>query len=223
MTPAAALGALLAGAVLVVAAVWLVLRAVRSRPAGGTARSRIDPFAVQEPWRRPVTDTLAARRRFDAAVASMTPGPLRDRMAGVGERLDDGVGTLWDIARHGSSLAAARRRIDVTAIEHRLEGTSDTATVEALRSQIAAAGRLDATITDTEARLTLLVARFEQAATGAEGLSARTATPAAADALDLEVTDAVAEVAALRDALDEVRGAGGPGPIEDPGTAAGGP
>lgn len=210
MTTGVILGAL--SALLMLGAVWLVVRSVRGSARGATGRAAIDPFAVPEPWRRTVTDALAARRRFDDAVASMGHGPVRDRMADVGERLDDGVRSLWDVARRGSGLAGARRRIDVAAIEGRLAATNDTATADALRAQLAVADRLDGTIDDTEQRLGLLVARFQQAATAVEELAVHTeGQHGDVAALDAEVTDAASEVAALRDALDEARAAGGTG------------
>lgn len=202
------LGAL--SAVLVLGAVWLVVRAVQGSTRGAAGRAAIDPFAVPEPWRRTVADALTARRRFGDAVGSMGPGPLRDRMADVGERLDDGVESLWEVARRGSSLGAARRRIDVAAIEKRLATATDTPTADALRAQLDTARRLDGTIEDTERRLGLLVARFQQAATAVEELAVHAEGHGDIAALDAEVTDAASEVDALRDALDEARAAGGP-------------
>jgi hypothetical protein len=42
---------------------------------------RIDPFTLQEPWRRYVQEALQARNRFDEAVGRTRPGPLRDHLA----------------------------------------------------------------------------------------------------------------------------------------------
>lgn len=223
MGTGAALVVIGASLALIAAAAVLVVRAVRHRPTGGAARTDIDPFAVPEPWRRPTADALAARRRFDAAVASMVDGPLRARMGEVGVRLDDGVAQLWEVARRGSALTATRRRIDTGALGSRLANAPDEETATALRSQLDTARRLDATIEEAERSLTRLVARLQQAATGVEELAARAGGTGDVDALDAEVTDAVSEVAALRDALDEARALGGTAGTDEPGTATGAP
>ncbi|HEX5946642.1 MAG TPA: hypothetical protein VFY82_10215 [Acidimicrobiales bacterium] len=81
---------------------------------------RIDPFTLQEPWRRAVQNALQARNRYAEAVTRVQAGPLRDRLDEIGERMQTGVEECWQIARRGQALARARRGIDLAAVERRL-------------------------------------------------------------------------------------------------------
>jgi hypothetical protein len=81
---------------------------------------RIDPFTLQEPWRRFVQNALQARNRYAEAVTRVQPGPLRDRLDEIGERMQTGVEECWQVARRGQALARARRGIDLADVERRL-------------------------------------------------------------------------------------------------------
>ncbi len=193
------------------------------------ARVNPDPFGVQEPWRRFVSDALDARRRFDGAVASMEKGPLREHLGRIASRLDDGVGEIWRIAQQGNTLVGARRRIDLDGVRRELAQVEDQAdepwaagsrleqTAEALRAQVASGERMEAVINDAVDRLRLLDARLDETVTRAIELS--TAGPAAhgAGAVGGDVEGLVTEMEALRLALDEVGTvgpAGAPAPPE---------
>jgi type IV secretory pathway TrbD component len=52
---------------------------------------RIDPGALAEPWRSFVREAQDAARRYRRAVAATAPGPLRERLADIGTRIDTGV------------------------------------------------------------------------------------------------------------------------------------
>jgi hypothetical protein len=67
----------------------------------------IDPFAVPDPWRSFVRESLTAQAKFDEAVARSHPGPLRDRMGEVSVRVHDGVRECWRVAHLGAALDAA--------------------------------------------------------------------------------------------------------------------
>ncbi len=215
---AAAVGAVLGGA----AYGGRVLAAV---PRDGSPR--IDPFAVDEPWRRFVSDALSARRRFDEAVRTMDRGPLRDRLDEIASRLDDGVDETWGVARRGHNLMAARRSIDAAAIDAELAqaeaiaaGSHDpraAQTVEALRAQRASADRMDRVIEDTVNTLRLLDARLDEAVTRAIELSSGSVDATHASAVDGEVDGIVGEMESLRAALEEAGAAGGsPSPMPAP-------
>lgn len=191
-----------------------------------------DPFAVQEPWRRFVSDALDARRRFDGAVESMDKGPLRDHLTQIGGRLDDGVGEIWRIAQQGNTLVGARQRVDLDGARRELAAVDDQAdepwaagsrlaqTAEALRAQIASAERMEAVIADAVDRLRLLDARLDETVTRAIELSTTGASSQGAGTVGGQVEGLVTEMEALRLALDEV---GGPGQVAtpDPGPAPG--
>lgn len=229
---AALLPAILLGGVFGAAAyAGRVLLAVPRDPRG----PRPDPFAVQEPWRRFVGDALAARQRFDEAVAATRPGPLRDSLSEIGARLDDGVQEIWRIAQQGDSLVAARSRVDADAARRELaqveaqaaepwaQGSRLQQTAEALRSQVATAERMEAVISDAHDRLRLLDARLDEAVSRAVELSVGTSSHSAG-AVSSDVDGIVSEMEALRQALDEASAAGGgarplpptPGPAASP-------
>src|SRR3954447_22981199 len=75
-------------------------------------RPHIDPMSVADPWRRFVREALDARRRFDGAVRDANEGPLRDRLAEIAARIDDGLDDCWRVARQGHALSKARKRLD---------------------------------------------------------------------------------------------------------------
>jgi hypothetical protein len=189
---------------------------------------RVDPFAVGEPWRRFVIDAQAARRRFDEAVRTMDRGPVRDRLVEIGDRLDEGLAETWRVARRGHNLTAARMNIDVRGISAELAQAEAVAaaapdpradrTVEALRSQLQSAQRMDAVIADTVATLRLLDARLDEAVTRAIELSAGREDLVHAGVVDGEVDGIVNEMESLRAALEEAGAAGGqPMPMPAPG------
>ena len=70
----------------------------------GKRRERIDPFTLQEPWRRYVQEALQARNRFDEAVGRTRPGPLRGlaRTGGIRAHiLTDGEIRVGDVVKVG--------------------------------------------------------------------------------------------------------------------------
>ena len=196
---------------------------------------RPDPFGVHEPWRRFVSDALDSRRRFDEAVKAMSKGPLHDRLAAIGTRLDDGVDEIWRIAQQGNILVGARQRVDVDGTRRELaqiEGQADETwaegsrlrqTADALRAQVASAERMERLIADTVDRLRLLDARLDETVTRAIELSTGTGTDQHTGSVSGDVEGIVTEMEALRLALDEAGSAGGPtGGLDEPTTGTGG-
>lgn len=191
---------------------------------------RIDPFTVQEPWRRFVQNALQARNRYAEAVTRVQPGPLRDRLDEIGERMQTGVEECWQVARRGQALARARRGIDLADVERQLARAEPTtapeietetgpaspaspgdaaspeaaqsAVVESLQVQRATALRLDEVIDGAEARLRLLAARLDEAVARTLELSAHASTEAVTGLGD-DVDSLVSEMESLRLALDE--------------------
>jgi hypothetical protein len=200
-----------------------VLAAVPRAPR----QERIDPFTVNEPWRRFVQEALQARSRFDEAVRRAEPGPLRDRLGEIGTRIDDGVQQVWQIARRGQSLAQARRGLDPVEIQRQLAeveadasqpwaaGSALERAAEALRAQLATVERMDRVIGEAHSKLRLLDARLDEAVARTLELSVRAYDPAALGGVGADVDGVVTEMEALRQALEET--GGGPG-----GSAAGG-
>lgn len=193
-----------------------VLAAVpRNRPT-----ERVDPFQLPEPWRHFVVEALKAQVRYEHAVAGAEAGPIRERLKTIGERIDDGVHEAWQIARRGAQLVEARRGIDAEDARRDLarledqgtaEGSASERTAEALRSQIAAADRLDGTIAGVRDQLRLLDARLDESVARAAELSVRIGDAAELAPVGADVDGLVQEMEALRLALEETSGPQLPG------------
>jgi hypothetical protein len=182
---------------------------------------RIDPFTLNDPWRGFVRDALDAQRRFDKAVRDTRSGPLRDRLQEIADRIDTGVREAWRVARHGQTLADARRTIDVADARNQLDqlgreypdgvddGTPVAQTVQALQAQLASAGRMDEVVLDATNRLRLLDARLDEAVARSVELSVQGQDPAQLGGLGTDIDNVVTEMEALRQALDEAGAAPG--------------
>ena len=77
------------GAVVGALGAWAI-RVLAAVP-GDPNRPTVSPRQLAEPWRSLLEGVLLARRRFDDALGSVRPGPLRDRLADLGGRLDVAV------------------------------------------------------------------------------------------------------------------------------------
>lgn len=188
-------------------------RVLAAVPSGRT-RSSVNPRSLDQPWRALVEEVLDARSRFEDAVRAVRPGPLADRLADLRSRLDTAVDEVWRTASAGHSLSEGRRRIDADQVRADLTTTRNepptdrsAARVEALRSQLDSATRLDATIADTYDRLRLLDARIDETVTRAVELSVTQQDGAAGGVggLGAEVDSIVVEMEALRQAVEETR------------------
>lgn len=177
-------------------------------------RSSISPGRLEQPWRSLVEEVLDARSRFEDAVRAVRPGPLADRLAELRVRLDTAVDEVWRTASAGHSLSEGRRRIDADRVRADLAAAGaepptdrSAARLEALRSQLESATRLDATIADTYDRLRLLDARIDETVTRAVELSVTQHDDAAGGVggLGAEVDAIVIEMEALRQAVEETR------------------
>jgi hypothetical protein len=179
------------------------------------SKERIDPFTLKDPWRRFAQEALQAKARFDQAVGTVQPGPLRVRLGEIGERIQIGVDETWRTARRGQTLADARRQIDVANIGSQLAkvstnadeswaaGSSLAQTAEALQSQLDTATRMDGVIADAVSRLQLLDARMDEAVTRSIELSVQADDVDDLGGLGADIDSVVTEMEALRQALEE--------------------
>ena len=179
---------------------------------------RIDPFTVGDPWRQLVADALRARSRFDETVARARPGPLRDRLRELGERLDRGVRECWRIARQGDALETAlghldlddaRRELAVLRREIARADAAERPSLEraeaAVQSQLASAERIERVARDARTRLRVLNAQMDEAVARAVELSV-TGSAGDLSPLSADVDSLVTELESLRLALDETSG-----------------
>ena len=212
---AAILGGLpIAAAALVGAMAWAarVALAVPRAPR----EDRIDPFTVGEPWRHFVSDALQARSRFEQTVGRARPGPLRDRLVGLGQRLDHGVHECWRIARQGDGLEAALGQLDIDQVRRELQEVrqelkrapaGERAPLEraelAVRSQLASAERIERVSRETATRLRVLNAQMDEAVARAVELSVTATDGSDLSPLSADVESLVSELESLRLALEE--------------------
>ena len=91
------------------AAAWAGRVAV-AVPRDGTDARRIDPYALQDPWRSFVRSAQQACGKFDEAVDNATRGPMRDRLTEIAGRLGDAVdGLVGDMEALRQGLEEADR------------------------------------------------------------------------------------------------------------------
>lgn len=213
--PLAVGGAVLGGAI------GLGARLAAALPGKG-AGPRIDPFAVDEPWRGEILDAVRARARFSQAVGGFRSGPLQETLHTIGDRLDEALDQCWQVTQQGQRLSDARAEIDLRDVDRDLARATEhepvstrgeqvrAETVRALEAQRAAAGRMDELIERTEAELHLINARLDESVTQAIELSVSDGTSSAAP-LGASVEAIVGDLEALRLAMASLEGTD-PGP-----------
>ena len=209
-------GAPLIGAAVVGAACWAgrVALAIPRRK-----RRDLNPASLGEPWRSVVRQAMDAEARFDQAVRSTLPGPLRDRLAEVGDRVKVAVDECWRIAQRGDSLDAAVRQLDPDGIRRELDqcqeevrrrpGQPDVeAAAESVRNQLTSAERLQAVARDARDRVRRLDAQLDEAVARAVELSLGGLDAAGLQPLGSDVENLVGELESLRLALEDTGRAG---------------
>lgn len=204
------LALILAGA----AGALVVLRRNAGLGGASTAPSTrgIDPFTLNDPWRRFAQSALNAQRRFDDAVADAAAGPLKDRLTEIGRSLDEGVQRTWATAQKGQSLREARRRIDTNRVDQRLAGLgggedpSSVRMAESLRSQLDSARRLDEITAGAELQLRLLQAQLEESVARVAELSVRAGDVSLLAGVENDIDHVSQSLEALRLALEETNG-----------------
>jgi hypothetical protein len=175
---------------------------------------RIEPFAIQDPWRTFVRRAQSSGRRFDDAVRQTRAGPLRERLGEVGDRVQTGIREAWIIAQRGHDLDKAVAKLGIERIRRQLAdaearagggATSDDPqeTVRALRSQLESAERLAAVAEDAETRLRRLNAQLDEAVARAVEVSLSASDITALQPLGSDVENLVGELESLRQALEE--------------------
>jgi hypothetical protein len=193
--------------------------------AGRRRRARrpepIDPYAVPDPWRRFVRESLTAQTKFGQAVGRRPAGPLHDRLQDIGRRVDDAVRECWRVAQLGAALSAALANLDpahtsdelrhVQEERHRLleagsasgDQTALDQTEAALASRLQSTRRVEAAVQRATDRLRLITAQLNEAVASAVELSLDTGDSVDATPLASQVDSVVTEIEALRKAIEE--------------------
>jgi hypothetical protein len=158
------------GAVTIGLAVYAgaVLLAVPRNPR----KAAVDPFSVGEPWRQFVQAGQRSSRRLNETVRAVAPGPLRDRLQDIADRLDEGLREGWEIAKRGHQIDAAVRALDPPRLRSRLEtlrtqaaaGSTENlaAAIESTENQLASAERMKQRSAETADQLRLTQSRLDE-------------------------------------------------------------
>ena len=190
----------------------------------------IDPRALHDPWRGLVRSAQDAHERFDRAVRTTQPGPVRDRLADVSGRVAVGVRECWGIAKRGNALDEALGELDVAGIQAGLDGVNtelrrDAArpdlqeTAAALQAQLDSATRLRSVAQGALDRLRRLDAQLDEAVARAIELSLNASDSSAVRPLGNDVDTVVGELESLRLGLEESTQLGQGRPMPPPATA----
>ena len=190
----------------------------------------IDPRALHDPWRGLVRSAQDAHERFDRAVRTTQPGPVRDRLADVAGRVAVGVRECWGIAKRGNALDEALGELDVAGIQAGLDGVNtelrrDAArpdlqeTAAALQAQLDSATRLRSVAQGALDRLRRLDAQLDEAVARAIELSLNASDSSAVRPLGNDVDTVVGELESLRLGLEESTHLGQARPMPPPASA----
>ena len=146
-------------------------------------------------------------------------GPVRDRLAEIGDRVATAVHECWRIAKRGDALVAGVRSLDLDDVKHELDaveqergrgattGSLDQ-TAASLQAQLASGERLVKVATDARDRLQLLDARLDEAVARAVELSLQAGDVAELSGLGDDVDSLLGDLESLRQGLDEAGHAG---------------
>ena len=190
----------------------------------------IDLRALRDPWRGLVRSAQGAHERFDRAVRSTQPGPVRDRLADVARRVAVGLRECWAIAKRGNALDEALGELDLAGIQADLDGVraelgrdasrpdlQDTAA--ALQAQLDSGARLRSVAQGALDRLRRLDAQLDEAVARAVELSLNASDSRAVQPLGNDVDTVVGELESLRLGLEESTRLGEGRPMPPPATA----
>ena len=178
--------------------------------------SNIDPMSIADPWLSFVREALDAQRRYRKAVAGTSPGPKRDKLVEIGQRVDDGVDECYRIAKRGDALVDAIDNLDAVSARKDLEtakaaaratpGDAQQGTVAALQAQVDSADRLISVARDAQDKVRLLDARLDEAVARAVELSIRADDVGQLGDVGGDIDGLVNEMESLRVGLEEADG-----------------
>lgn len=178
---------------------------------------------LEPPWRTAVDDAVASQARFRALVEQSPPGPVRERLSGLDERLDGGVAAAHQIAL---SAQAAARTLDAMGLErvqgrlkdarrrlaqaHAAGAVADARSLEAevsvLAEQHTALNQLANGLDESAERLRLLDLRLQATVARAAQIVLRPDAATQLGTVEDELEAVTDELVALRAGLDAVDG-----------------
>ena len=172
--------------------------------------AHLDPRAVPARLVPVVGEAVQARGRWLALVGTLRPGPLRDRLGELGQRIDAGVLEVYGTAVRIGEVEHVLDALDVREATAAYKAAKRLAAqgsappeMDALEARFASLQRMLNVVADAEERLRVLDARLDAAvARGAE--VAVTADAGSITSLDADLAHVVAELGALRGAMSSL-------------------
>jgi hypothetical protein len=181
---------------------------------------RVDLSTLEPRWRRPVAEALEARDRFEALTSRLRGGPTRERLEALRGRLDAGVVACWEIASTAQAAATSLDALEPDAVTARMKdarrrlsvapaGSPEAERVRAeldlLSAQMASVSRIWDGIDAAADRLRLLELRLDGAVARAAELLLTPASDTLVAGVEDDLTAAVDELEALRQAVASLR------------------
>jgi len=153
-----------------------------------------------------VDQAVAGAHRYRALVGARPAGPVRDRMAAMGERVDAGALAIYDAARRASQLDQVAATLDPEAVTAAYKDARrrDAAPelIEAHRARFESVQRILNARDEVDGPLELLTARLE--ATVARVAELALEPEGDLDAVEGDLAAVTDELTALRAGLDEL-------------------
>lgn len=177
---------------------------------------------LQEPWVSFVYSAESSyARAYQAFDRTAATSPLRESLSQMAWQIAALVEACWRAAQHGQTLAQTRERIDsarledaITTMERAATGPVDPVaaqTLTSLRAQRDGAARLDRAIESTLANLRMLDARLGETVLVMAEISLDAGAGGAPTEVVSSVNQVLADMHALREAMNETRSIGLPG------------
>lgn len=173
------------------------------------ARTRIDPFAISEPWRRFVQSAQRSRQALRQTLDAARDGPIKARLRDIAGRLDRAIEESWAIARRGDEIDAAITRIDPVRLRSQLASLKSSggeesiaASIASVESQLASADRLKQLSASTADRLRLTQVRLDELVARAAEVCVGTSDT---ETYEHDVDNLVLELEGLRQAVAETQ------------------
>lgn len=177
--------------------------------ASATSADSFDPATLPEPYRRAVSDAMAARRQFDQILSARPEGPMRDRLAELAPRIDAGVNAVRDAARHALEVEQVVAMLDpdrtLDDLKRARREAPDSPTTEALATKFASVQRMLNSVDELRSSLPGLQARLGAGVARAAEISlSRTATGAELGSVAADLDALLGELHAIDAAMGEV-------------------
>jgi hypothetical protein len=169
--------------------------------------AHVDPAAVPRRYAGHVAAALEARCLWQELTGSMRAGAVQERLAGLGEQVDDGVLAVWATVLRMGEIERVIATLDLDRVTGELkrvrrDPAATPAMVEALSARFVSVQRMMNAVDDAHAGLHVLDARLGAAVARAAEVALTAGGGPVTPGDDLAAV--VTELSALRAALDEL-------------------